>query len=105
MRAVETGPAKPATLSSAESIQAFRRFTRQGRQRRAREMLRRIRGPAFLAAELLTLDQDQLVKKVRTSYDELRAGLILLGRAADSADGIAQIIKAVETSLTIALAT
>jgi hypothetical protein len=68
-------------------------------------MLRGIRGPAFLAAELLTLDQDQLVKKVRTSYDELRASLILLGRAADSADCIAQIIKAVEASLTIALAT
>jgi hypothetical protein len=98
MRAVETGPPKPAILSSAESIQAFRRLTRQGRQRRAREMLQGIRGPAFLAAELLTLDQDQLIKKVRTSYDELRASLILFARAADRAEGIAQIIKAVGTT-------
>jgi hypothetical protein len=68
-------------------------------------MLHGIRGPAILAAELLALDQDQLVKKVRTSYGELRSSLILFSRAADRADGIAQIIKAVETSLTIALAT
>ena len=68
-------------------------------------MLHGIRGPAILAAELLALDQDELVKKVRKSYDELRASLILLGRAAERADRIAQIIKAVETSLTIALAT
>jgi hypothetical protein len=49
-------------------------------------MLHGIRGPAILAAELLALDQDELVKKVRKSHDELRASLILLGRAAERAD-------------------
>jgi hypothetical protein len=68
-------------------------------------MLHDIRGPAILAAELLALDQDELVKKVRQSHDEPRASLILLGRAAERADRIAQIIKAVETTLTMALAT
>jgi hypothetical protein len=46
-------------------------------------MLHDIRGPAILAAELLALDQDELVKKVRQSHDEPRASLILLGRAAE----------------------
>jgi hypothetical protein len=105
---VETPPPKSIVETSAvefESIKAFRPLTGQGRQRKAREMLRGIRGPALLAAELLTLDQDQLVKKVRTSYNELRASLNLLARACERAEGIAQIIRAVETTLTIALAT
>ena len=63
-------------------------------------MLQGIRGPAFLAAELVNAGPGPTDQKSpgRRMDDELRASLILFARAADRAEGIAQIIEAVGTT-------